>query len=139
MNAVPSLVAVNSARSAAVAALAGLAVLKVVMLAALFTRTEPYPPPHFAPLFSASLALTVLAIALVATRSRWFVLAVAPIVLESLLSFGPHKLYPGESDFFAQTPAVYPAIVVGSVLIAIVIVSSRTLFHAFRADHEVAW
>lgn len=46
----------------------------------------------------------------------------------SLLSYGPHKLYPGENPFFfAQTPTVYPAIFVGSILIGTLILSSLRL------------
>lgn len=84
----------------AVGCLAGLAVLKAVMLAALFTRTAPYPPLHFAPLFGASLSLVAVAATLIRDRSRWFAVPVVPVLLVSLLSVGPQKLYPGESDFF---------------------------------------
>lgn len=123
----PSLAAIEVSRSAAIGSLAGLAILKVVMLVALFTRTPPYPPLEFAPLFGASLALSAVAVALIRARSRWFVVPTIAISLESLLALGPQKLYPGESDFFAQTAAVYPAIVVGSALILVLGLSSRQL------------
>lgn len=46
----------------------------------------------------------------------------------TLLDFGPHKLLPGSHPFFfAQTPAVYPAIVVGSVLLAVLVRASVAL------------
>ena len=124
----------TEARLAAIGSLAGLAVLKLVMLAALFTRTEPYPPLQLAPLFAASLALSALAVALICANSRRFLAPTVLVVLESLLSVGPHKLYPGESAMFAQTAAVYPVILVGSALILILLVTSRALFAALRAS-----
>lgn len=71
---------------------------------------------------------------LIRARSRWFAVPVVPVLLVSLLSVGPQKLYPGESDFFAQTPAVYPVIVVGSALIAVLALSSRRLYHAYSLE-----
>ncbi|MCC7370946.1 MAG: hypothetical protein IT306_21205 [Chloroflexi bacterium] len=122
-------------RSAALGALAGLAVLKLVMLAALFTQTPPYPPPFFAPLFAASLALSALCAAQICARSPWLLVTAIPIMLESLLSYGPHKLYPGESPlFFAQTPAVYPVILVGTALILVLGSSSWRLHRATRSQ-----
>lgn len=127
----------GAARDAAVrvsGALAGVAVLKIVMILAALTRTEPYPPLHFLPLFAASLALSVLAVALVLARSRWFALATAAVIAESLLAVGPQKLYPGESDFFAQTPAVYPVIVVGSLLLVVLALATRDLLRVWRTE-----
>ena len=124
----------RAARLIASGALVGLAVLKLVMLAALFTRTEPYPPLAFAPLFAASLALSALAVALIWAGSRWFVAPTVLVGLESLLSVGPQKLYPGESSFFAQSPAVYPAIIVGSALILVLGLSSRLLARGFATE-----
>ena len=119
-------------------ALAGLAILKVVMLVGLFTRTPPYPPLEFAPLFGASLALAALAAALLLARSPWFLLPTAFVLLESLLSFGPQKLYPGDGSFFAQSPAVYPAILVGSALILLLARHGWTLSRAYAATAEAA-
>jgi hypothetical protein len=129
---------VAAARVHVIGALTGVAMLKLVMLAALFTQTDPYPPLRFAPLFSASLALSVFAIALLMTRSRAFVIPVVAITLESLLSVGPHKLYPGESDMFAQTPAVYPVIVVGTALLIALAVSSVRLYRAWSEESRDA-
>ena len=123
-------------RSMAIGAIAGLAVLKVVMLAALFTQTPPYPPLVFAPLFGASLALSVFVVAMIYAGSRWFVLPAVLVILESLLSYGPQKLYPGESSFFAQTAAVYPAIFVGSAFIFVLAVGSWRLSQAFASKAE---
>ncbi|MDQ2101267.1 hypothetical protein [Azospirillum isscasi] len=118
----------NPVRTLALGALAGLAILKAVMLAGQFTQTEPYPPLQFAPLFASSLALSALCAALMLVRSRWFALPTAAVILESLLSFGPHKLYPGPPPVFAQTVAVYPAIAVGSVLIGVLAAASWKLY-----------
>ncbi|MGB3635718.1 MAG: hypothetical protein WA982_16905 [Rubrobacteraceae bacterium] len=133
MSRTPTHTAPVVSRSMAIGAIAGLAVLKVVMLAALFTQTPPYPPLAFAPLFGASLALSAFVVAMIYARSRWFVLPTGLIVLESLLSYGPQKLYPGESSFFAQTTAVYPAILVGSALILVLALSSWRLSQAFAS------
>lgn len=132
-----ALAALEVSRSMAIGALAGLAVLKVVMLAALFTQTPPYPPLAFVPLFGASLALSVFVVAMVYAGSRWFVVPVVLVILESLLSYGPQKLYPGESSFFAQTAAVYPAIFVGSVFILILAVSSWRLSQALATQTKI--
>ncbi len=127
----------DASRLAALGSIAGLAILKIVMLAALFTQTPPHPPLGFAPLFGASLALSALCVALICTRSRWFSAPSILVILESLLSFGPQKLYPGESSFFAQSVAVYPVIFVGSALILILGVASWSLFGTFKARaHE---
>ena len=124
-------------RPMAIGAIVGLAVLKVVMLAALFTQTTPYPPLAFAPLFSASLALGVFTVAMIYAGSRRFVAPAVLVILESLLSCGPQKLYPGESSFFAQTAAVYPAIFVGSAFIFILAASSWRLSRAFASKVKV--
>ena len=124
----------RAARLVASGALAGLAALKLVMLAALFTRTDPYPPLAFAPLFAASLALSALAVALIWAGSRWFVAPTLLVGLESLLSVGPQKLYPGESSFFAQSASVYPVILVGSALLLVLALTSRTLYRLFAAS-----
>jgi hypothetical protein len=116
---------------AVVGAICGLAVLKVVMLAAIFTQTPPHPPMAFAPLFGASLALGALCVTLIAARSRWFLVPAIPFVLESVLSVGPQKLYPGESSFFAQTAVVYPAILVGSALILVLVFGAWRLLVEF--------
>jgi hypothetical protein len=105
-------------RNAIHGAMLGLAMLKLVMLAALYARVEPHPPAEFAPLFGASLALSVLALALLAGGSRWFVAPTALVLLESLVSFGPHKFIIG------QSVAIYPAVAVGSALVAVAAVAS---------------
>ncbi|MBP2293439.1 hypothetical protein [Azospirillum rugosum] len=117
----------NPDRCLVLGALAGLAILKLAMLAGQFTQTPPHPPLAFAPLFAASLALCALCAALLIARSHWFALPAALVTLESLLSFGPHKLYPGPAPYFAQTSAVYPVILVGSALIALLVAGSWKL------------
>lgn len=134
MSRTPALEAPEVSRLTAVAAFGGLAILKVVMVAALFTRTEPYPPQWFAPLAGASLALSLLAVALIYAGSRWFILPAVLVVCVSLLAYGPQKLYPGESSFFAQTPVVYPPIFVGSALVLLLAVSSWRLWQAFGPE-----
>ncbi len=117
----------NTPVAGALGALAGLALLKVTMLAALYARTDPYPPAVFAPLFASGLAISALAAALILARSRWFALPAGLVALESLLSFGPQKFLPGDSTLVAQSIAVYPAIVTGSCLIAVLVASGWRL------------
>ncbi len=114
----------ETARLAAIGSLAGLAVLKGTMLAALYAQVPPYPPAEFAPLFGASLALSALALALLCTRSVWFLAPAALVALESLLSLGPHKFIVG------QSVAIYPAIAVGTALVVILAVASHRLVSA---------
>ena len=120
-------------RALALGSLSGIAVLKAVMLGGLFSRTPPFPPDFLSPFIGATLALAALSAVLLVTKSRHFFVPTLAFAGASLLSYGPHKLYPGENPFFfAQTPSVYPAIVVGSVLIATLIVSSLRLRNSFR-------
>jgi hypothetical protein len=113
--------------------LAGLATLKLVMLFALFSQTPPFPPEFLAPFIGSTLALACLGASLVVAGSRHFIWPTMAFALTALLSFGPHKLYPGTHPFFfAQTPAVYPAIIVGSLLIACLIAASVKLYRVLR-------
>ena len=122
-----------SPRALALGSISGIAILKAVMLGGLFSRTPPFPPEFLSPVIGATLALAALSAVLLATNSRHFFIPTLAFAGASLLSYGPHKLYPGENPlFFAQTASVYPAIVVGSVLIATLIVSSLRLRNSFR-------
>jgi hypothetical protein len=112
----------------AIAALSGLAILKLVMLAAIFARSEPYPPPALAPLFAAGLALSALSAALILARTRWFAVPAGIVALESLLSFGPQKFLPGDTPLVAQSIAVYPAVATGSCLIGLLIAACWRLY-----------
>ena len=117
-----------SARALALGSLLGIAVLKLVMLAGLYSRTPPFPPDFLSPFIAATLSLAALGAVLLVANSRHFFIPTLVFAAASLLSYGPHKLYPGESPFFfAQTPAVYPAVVVGSILIATLVLSSLRL------------
>jgi len=125
-----SLAAAPRSNSAILAysALSAMALIKIAMLAAIFSGTEPHPPSLLAPTFAATLALSALAAGLIAMDSRWFLLPAVPLVLDSLLSFGPHKLYPGAHPaFFAQTPAVYPVIFAGSLALLLFCLASWRL------------
>jgi hypothetical protein len=98
------------------------------MLGGLYSRTPPFPPEFLSPFIGATLALAALSAVLLILNSRLFFLPTIAFAGASLLSYGPHKLYPGENPFFfAQTPSVYPAIAIGSILIAILILSSLRL------------
>lgn len=115
-------------RALALGSLAGIVVLKVVMLGGLYSRTPPFPPEFLSPFIGATLALAALGAVLLVSNSRHFFVPTIAFAGASLLSYGPHKLYPGDNPFFfAQTPTVYPAIAVGSILIATLILSSLRL------------
>ena len=118
----------TSPRALALGSLAGIVILKLVMLGGLYSRTPPFPPEFLSPFIGATLALAALSAVLLVSNSRHFLLPTMIFAGASLLSYGPHKLYPGENPFFfAQTASVYPAIVVGSVLIATLALSSLRL------------
>jgi hypothetical protein len=115
-------------RALALGSLAGIVVLKVIMLGGLYSRTPPFPPEFLSPFIGATLALAAFSAVLLVLNSRHFFVPTMMFAGASLLSYGPHKLYPGDNPFFfAQTPAVYPAIVVGSVLIGTLVLSSLRL------------
>ena len=115
-------------RALALGALSGIFTLKLVMLGGLYSRTPPFPPEFLSPFIGATLALAALSAVLLVSNSRHFLLPTVIFAAASLLSYGPHKLYPGENPFFfAQTPSVYPAIVVGSILIGTLVLSSLRL------------
>ena len=115
-------------RALALGSLAGIVVLKLVMLGGLYSRTPPFPPEFLAPFIGATLALAALSAVLLVSNSRHFFVPTIVFAGASLLSYGPHTLYPGENAFFfAQTPSVYPAIAVGSIMIGTLVLSSLRL------------
>ena len=118
----------SAPRALALGSLAGIVILKTVMLGGLYSRTPPFPPEFLSPFIGATLAIAALGAVLLVLNSRHFFLPTVAFAAASLLSYGPHKLYPGENPFFfAQTPSVYPAIVVGSILIGTLVLSSLRL------------
>lgn len=99
-----------------------LAILQVLMLAALYSRTQPHPPlaiPFFAlaPFLSASVALAVAALM---APGRWLALAAC---ITALISFGPHKW------FDAAFVQIWPAVILAQFAIVMVGIS---LFWAVR-------
>lgn len=93
--------------------LAILAILQLLMLAALYSRTEPHPPlaiPLFAlaPFLSASIAL---AVAGLLAPGRWLSLAAC---VTALISFGPQKW------FDAAFPQIWPAVILAQMAVAMV-------------------
>lgn len=96
------------------AALAVLIILQALMLAALYTRTEPHPPlaiPLFAlaPFISASIALAVAALVLGPSETRLGRVATVCAVITALLSFGPQKWL---DSSIAQ---IWPAVVLAQI------------------------
>lgn len=103
------------------AALAILIVLQVVMLAALYTRTEPHPPLSISlfalgPFLSAALALAVAAMILGGSESLAGRGATLAATTTALISFGPHKW------FDASFAAIWPAVVLAQIACAVLIV-----------------
>jgi len=107
------------------AALAVLAILQTLMLAALYTRTEPHPPftvPPFAlgPFLSSAIAIAVAALILGSTTTRSGRVATLVTVLAALVSFGPHKwLTSGIGEIWPAIGLAEFALVVLAVRLAI--------------------
>lgn len=103
-----------------------LATLQLLMLAALYSRTEPHPPlviPLFAlaPFLSASIAL---AVAGLLAPGRWLSLAAG---IAALISFGPQK-------WFDQAfPQIWPAVILAQIAVAMVAVSLFRTWKGKRA------
>ncbi|UFN49014.1 hypothetical protein LPC08_23965 [Roseomonas sp. OT10] len=101
-------------RSLSHAALAALIVLQAVMLAALYSRTPPYPPesvPLFAlgPFLGAALAVAVAALTLGAATTRAGAVLTVLAAGLALVSFGPQKwLDPGIG-------LIWPAVLLGQL------------------------
>ena len=104
--------------SLVVGCLFGLIFLQIVMLAALFARTEPHPPPHLAPFIGAGIAVGVFAIPLVWNRLVLGFAAAILFGLFSLMSYGPHKL------LVEAAMQILPAVIVGFALTCVLIVVS---------------
>lgn len=96
-------------------ALTSLGLLQAVMLAALFTRTEPHPPltiPLFAlaPFLGAS--ITACAAAVMSDRHSRFGLVLSGVALFlALVSFGPQKW------FDPAFPQIWPAVIAAQICI----------------------
>lgn len=119
----------------AVAAIAAILTQMIVMLAALFAQQPPHPPSFLAPLIGVGVAFGVAAAILTLAKARGFFGLTIVFVVFSLISFGPHKLLPGEHPlFFAQTPAVYPIILSGTFFVAMLLVAALKLRGSIRAD-----
>lgn len=108
----------------AVACLIGLFVLNTVMLASLLAGVEPHPPTVLGPLggagpfIGANLALSAVGAMYCWWRRRvGYVVAIVVVVLNTI-TFGPHK-------YFSETGGlVFPAVTVGTILSAAVLVAS---------------
>jgi hypothetical protein len=117
------------------ASLAVLLVLQAVMLAALFTQTEPHPPvaiPLFAlgPFLGASLATVIAAFFLGATetRSGRFVSMIAAVL--GLISFGPQKWF---DPAFNE---IWPAVLLGQLAVVAIALSCLTASRSGRTETQ---
>ena len=102
----------------AVSSLAGLIILKGVLLGALWAQVQPHPPARVGPFIAASLSLAVLSIPLVWWRNKIGYIISIIVGLLGLVSFGPHKFFSESAD------QIFPAIIVGTVLSVVLIISS---------------
>ncbi len=108
-------------------ALSGLIILQSVMLAAMFTLTQPHPPiaiPLFGmgPFLGTSIALAVCAIMSGSEESKTGRTLAALATFTALLSFGPQKW------FDPQFPQIWPAVIsaqICAVVIAFRIIAPR--------------
>ncbi len=104
----------------AVSALAGLILLEGVLLGALWAQVQPHPEARLGPFIAASLSLAIVSIPLVWWRSKIGYTTSIIVGLIGLVSFGPQKFFT-ES---ASANQVFPAIIVGTVLSVVLIISS---------------
>lgn len=114
----------SNVRQAILGSVAGLVVLNSVLLASFLTRVPPHPPIALGPLGGAGpfigTTLTVSAVALlfVYWRSEVGYGVALIVVLQNLVTFGPHKLFEPSASL------TYPAVVAGSVLTGVLLVAS---------------
>jgi hypothetical protein len=102
----------------AVSSLAGLILLQAVLLGSLWAQVQPHPPAKVGPFIAASLSLTFVSIPLVWWRNKIGYTTSIIVGLLGLISFGPHK-------FFSESAVqIFPAILVGTVLSVVLIISS---------------
>ena len=104
----------------AVSSLAGLIILEGVLLCALWAGVQPHPEARLGPFIAASLSLAIVSIPLVWWRSKIGYTTSIIVGLIGLVSFGPQKFFT-ESESASQ---VFPAIIVGTVLSVVLIISS---------------
>ena len=102
----------------AVSALAGLILLKAVLLGSLWAQVQPHPPARVGPFIAASLSLAIASIPLVWWRNKIGYTSSILVGLLGLISFGPHKFFSESAD------QIFPAIIVGTVLSVVLIISS---------------
>ena len=104
---------------AAISSLIGLIALNCVMLGALFAQVAPNPPGRFGPYIGTTIALAVVSLPLIYWRNRIGYICSIIVGIMSLLSLGPQK-------FFIEQAAnlLSPAIILGSILSLILIISS---------------
>ncbi len=103
----------------AVSSLVGLILLKGVMLGSLWAQVQPHPPAEVGPFIAASLSLAIVSLPLVWWRNKTgYIISIIVGVL-GLVSFSPLKFFYDES-----AGQVLPVIIVGTVLVAALIISS---------------
>ena len=111
-------------RQASLASIAGLLVLNGVLLASFLAQVPPHPDVRLGPLGGAgpfvgtTLTIGVVAALLVAWGNRLGYGVSLLVVLQNLVTFGPHKL------LGPTAVLTYPAVVAGSVLTAVLFVST---------------
>ena len=102
-----------------ISSLIGLIALNCAMLGALFAQVPPNPPGKFGPYITTTIALALVSVSLVFWRNRIGYMSSIIVGLMCLLSFGPQK-------FLSEPTAnlLAPAIILGSILSVVLIVSS---------------
>ncbi len=115
------------------ASLGILLVLQAVMLAALFTQTEPHPPIAVAPFalgpfLGASLAMAVAALVLGTSAARAGQVASLIAAALALVSFGPQKwIDPAISQ-------IWPAVLLGEIAVVASALACIASIRSGRAD-----
>jgi len=102
-----------------ISSLIGLIALNCAMLGALFAQVPPNPPGKFGPYITTTIALAIVSVSLVFWRNKIGYMSSIIVGLMCLLSLGPQK-------FLSEPTAnlLAPAIILGSILSVVLIVSS---------------
>ena len=101
-------------------ALVTLVILQLVMLTALYTKTQPHPPeaiPLFgiAPFLAVSLSAALVALIFDAAATKTGRVFSVLAALMALLSYGPQKY------FDAQFSLIWPSVIAGQIAAAVII------------------
>lgn len=123
----------TNVRQAILGSITGLVILNAVLFTSFLAQIEPHPATNLGPLGGAgpfigtTIAVSAITLLFAYWRHRIAYGLGAVVVIQNLITFGPHKLL-GEA-----APLVYPAVVTGSLLTVALLVAVIT---GVRTDPE---